>query len=181
MNKTIFDANLELTKAYCHLQKEGAENNLAQIFRSYNPIVYGTPIFTFEVENYGYEIAPGVTHCLRTNWSVDPTITNDTIGELYNKQLNHKKSIITHTGFAKNDLGKIVVAEIDSTVIDGVSEEESQGLIDIYDLPPIDTWVYLEATTKGRLLYAFIPEAFVGYVDDAIAVNIVNCLYWLED
>lgn len=177
----VFDFNLELTKAFCRQQTEGEEKTIAKVFRSYNPIVNGNPLFTFKVENYGYEIMPGVTQFLTTNWSVDPIISSNTIDELFNKQLNYKKRVVTDINITKSDLGKILVAEIDVTVVDGASETVSQGMIDVYDLPPIDTWVYLQPTPKGRFLYAFIPEAFISYVNEAIAVNCVDCLYWLKN
>ncbi|WP_430899745.1 MULTISPECIES: hypothetical protein [unclassified Paraflavitalea] len=75
--------------------------------------------------------------------------------------------------------GEILVAEIDNTICDGASMVESEGFIDVYDCPPIDTWFYLSHNASGgQLLYAWVPKPFVYYVHGAIKVNCVDCLYW---
>lgn len=76
--------------------------------------------------------------------------------------------------------GRILIAQIDDTVIDGASEASSDGLIDIYDCPPIDTWFYLTENAGGRILFAWIPKQFINNANDAIEVNCVDCLKWLE-
>lgn len=77
--------------------------------------------------------------------------------------------------------GKIIIADYCTTVLDGASEWESKGLIDLYDMPPIDTWFYETGNKYGRKdLYAWIPEPFTELAQNAIDVNVLNNINWCE-
>ncbi|WP_310395294.1 hypothetical protein [Hymenobacter sp.] len=77
--------------------------------------------------------------------------------------------------------GEILAVEIDNTVVDGASEAASEGLVDGYDMPPIDTWFYHAEGDNGMILFAWIPKEFKWFADEAIAVNVVDMLRWFKD
>ncbi len=181
IDKNIFNHNLELTKEYCRLQIEGNEKDTAKVFRSYNPTLNDKPLFSFNVEHFNFEIEPNVNHCTLTNWAIDPIESVNVINDLFIEQLDFKKQSLLNTIFGKEPSGKIIISQIDCTVTDGASEVESLGLIDIYDIPPIDTWFYLTETKEGRLLFGWIPNEFVHYANEAILVNCVDCINWFEE
>lgn len=181
IDKNIFKSNLELTKEYCRLQIEGKENDNAKVFRSYNPILNDKPLFSFNVEYFNFEIEPNLSHCTLTNWAIDPTDSKNIVDDLFIEQLNFKKQFLLNTNFEKRTSGKIIISQIDCTVIDGASEVQSLGLIDNYDIPPIDTWFYIIETEESRLLFAWIPNEFVYYANQAVLVNCVDCMGWFDE
>lgn len=179
IDKTIFDKNLLLTQLFCERQLLNCDKNAASILRSINPIHDGKKLFEFKISDYGYE--PETKYSFSTEWTQDPLGSeSDLYNELFEFQLLQKRESIKSLISEQKFNGQILVAEIDSTVTDGASEVSSEGLIDIYDCPPIDTWFYLINNPTRRTLYAWIPKQFVYNVNEAIEVNCVACLYWLK-
>lgn len=179
----VFRYNLALTQAYCrHLQANSRQTDPATLFRTFNPVVNGAPLFSFEAETYNHEIAPGHNRFTTTQWAIDPHRSGltDMIDSLFKRQLVFKeRQVILDVGQTYE--GHILVAQVDQTVTDGASEASSSGLIDVYDLPPIDTWIYLQPSSAfDRLLYAWIPQELYSQANDAILVNCVDCLSWHE-
>lgn len=72
--------------------------------------------------------------------------------------------------------GKILVFEIDLTTHDGAPAFESEGFVDNSDIPPVDTWFFI--TTNH--LYCWIPTLFIGKMQSAIDVEILESYRWLE-
>jgi hypothetical protein len=105
----------------------------------------------------------------------------DLCKRLYNLQSLHKGKTTFNSLPALDHKGRILIAEIDQTVVDGASEMESEGLIDLNDCPPIDTWVYLTSNKKGKILFAWIPEPFVSLAQATIDVNCIDCLFWYQE
>ena len=178
--KKIFNDNLLLTQIYCAKQLENCDKNSASIFRSINPIINGKKIFEFKITDYGLE--PDSRYSFATEWSQDPyrDESSKLYEELFDLQLLEKKEKNRLIDNIEHFNGKILVASIDESVTDGASEVSSDGLIDIYDCPPIDTWFYLTHETSKRLLYAWIPKEFAYQANDAILVNCVDCIQWFE-
>ncbi|WP_163411199.1 hypothetical protein [Flavobacterium ajazii] len=175
-----FYENLLLTQIYCDQQLLNSEKNIASIFRSINPIRNGKKLFEFKITDYGY--TPGTRFSFSTEWTQDPIDWSSGLFiELFNFQLLKKRENIKTTVSDQEFQGKILVAEIGNTVTDGVSEIWSDGLIDFYDYPPIDTWFHLENNPNGRLLFAWIPIEFVYNATEAMTVNCVDCLYWFDE
>ncbi len=174
----IFNENLKLTQIYCAKQLKNCEKNIASIFRSINPIIGGKKIFEFKIIDYGF--GHEKRYCFSTEWTRDfyRDESSKLFNELFELQLLKKREtselIISEEIF----YGKILVVKIDDSVTDGASEVCSEGLIDIYDCPPIDTWFHLKQESIGRLLYAWIPIEFVYQADEAINVNCVDCIHW---
>jgi len=172
IDQKVFDENLRLTKAYCDLQlRQYAEKNPAEILRSINPIYDGQPIFSFGFRSY-----------FETQWAFDP-LTNgnrEAFNDLYQRQLIQKKETFTEEQPGKKHFGRILVAEVNEMPLDGVSEEETEGFVDIFDCPPVDTWFYYLINNEYRVLFAWIPERFVELVDNASLVNYSEALYWYD-
>lgn len=180
INKQIFADNLKLTQAYCDLQLKNNIGDNAKVFRSFNPLYGDKRLFSFVTERFNFEIEPGLKHCTLTKWIVDPTDNESIVDNLFTEQINHKKHIVSAIETDKTYLGRILIAQIDCTVIDGASEVQSLGLVDLYDIPPIDTWFYMTRTKESRLLFAWIPNEFVKHADEAVQVNCVDCITWAD-
>ncbi len=180
-DKNIFDKNLALTKAYCDIQLKKNSLDNAQILRSFNPIINNKKLFDFKKKYFNCEVKPNINDFTLTKWAYDPTDNPKLFNALFSDQIFHKLEIIKTIDEAQFFLGRIIIAEIDCTVIDGASEVQSLGLFDLYDIPPIDTWFYLLDTIGARLLFAWIPNALVEAANDAIEVNCVECISWFEN
>jgi hypothetical protein len=182
VDKNIFDVNLSLTKEYCRLQMEKKQNDTAKIFRTYNPLLGDNLIFSFEVEHFDFDIEPNINFCTLTKWSIDPTEQGNEIivDQLFEQQIHFKEKTLV-LDKAQTYQGDILISQIDCTVIDGASEVQSLGLIDIYDMPPIDTWFYLTKSKESRLLFSWIPKEYKHYANEAVLVNCVDCINWLEN
>jgi hypothetical protein len=169
IDKEEFTKNLLLTQVYCESKSRG--ENTASALRSFNPDYNGQPIFSYKFGT-----------CWMTVWNIDPLSVNDKYlyDELFEKQLVYKSENVKELNQNIEYKGQILIAEIDMTVVDGASEAQSEGLIDDNDCPPIDTWFYKARTEKGRILFAWIPQQFIDLVDEAIAVNCVDCMKWYD-
>ncbi|MGY4536795.1 hypothetical protein ACVW0P_001209 [Mucilaginibacter sp. UYNi724] len=161
-----FDRNLLLTQIYCEDQLASSESPVAEVLRSFNPEYKGEKIFSYQYQKDKYVV-----------WAVEPW-SDDLYDKLFDDQLRHKESIVNPTAANALYKGRILIAEIDSSVTDGASEAESDGFIDIYDCPPIDTWFYKSSNDTGRVFYAWIPERFVELTQNAIDVNALECFTW---
>jgi len=179
IDKNKFFHNLKLTQQYCRLQLDKSCSDKAKIFRSYNPTLNGKPLFSFEVHQFNFDIVPNLNTCTLTHWQVDPTERKNKflIEGLFEQQIDYKESQ-KYLSINEKFEGDILISQIDCTVIDGASEVQSFGLVDIYDMPPIDTWFYLTKTKQSRLLFAWIPNKFKHYATEAVLVNCVDCINW---
>lgn len=179
IDKVIFNENLLLTQYFCAQRLLNCDKNAASIFRSINPIYDGKKLFEFKMSDYFYE--PETRYSFVTEWTQDPLISGSKLyNQLFDFQLLQKREKIKGPISSQKFNGKILIAEIDGTVTDGASEVCSDGLVDVYDCPPIDTWFYLSHNSTGRNLYAWIPKEFVYNASKAIEVNCVDCLHWYD-
>ena len=181
IDNKIFTDNLLLTQEYCRLQTEKNENDIAKILRSYNPSYYLKKYFSFKKEFFNFDIEPNINYCTSTEWANDPTTRESIVDNLFVDQLKYKNQYLQNLHKDKLFLGKIMIAKIDLTVLDGASEVQSLGLVDLYDIPPIDTWFYLTKTKESRLLFAWIPDELVHYANEAILVNCMDCINWFDE
>ena len=181
IDPTLFLHNLNLTQEYCRSQMDKGENDNAKIFRSFNPINNGRLIFSFELQKFDLDIHPNVNHCTLTKWSIDPQGQGNerVVDNLFEEQMSFKHTL-TFSGKDRTYEGDILVSEIDYTVIDGASEVQSLGLIDIFDIPPVDTWFYLTKEKDTRLLFAWIPKKYEEYINEAISVNMLDIINWFK-
>lgn len=172
INREIFDRNLLLTQIYCEKQLVNSEKSIAEILRSFNPEYNGVKIFSY-APSFLFKQITGVV------WHEDPSRDNlQLYNNLFEQQLSFKKEVVK--AFDQMDVkGKILRIELDNIFWDGCSEDLSDGFIDQFDCPPIDTWVYLIDNPENRVLYAWVPQRFVELVDVAIKVNALDCLSWM--
>jgi hypothetical protein len=87
--------------------------------------------------------------------------------------------------------GRILTFETNITTICGAPVAESAGFVDIYDIPPIDTWFYLKnnyvhkSDWKDRectlSLFCWIPKAYEPFMQSAINVEILESYRWLDE
>ena len=182
IDKNIFGWNLSLTQEYCRLQLYKPQLDNAQIFRSYNPTLNQKPLFAFKVEHFAFDIEPNLSSCTFTQWALDPTEkeNENLIDTLFEQQIDFKASHVS-VDTRKVYQGDILISQIDCTVIDGASEMQSLGLVDIYDIPPIDTWFYLTRSKESRLLFAWIPKELRHHANEAVLVNCVDCINWFQN
>ncbi|WP_034341760.1 hypothetical protein [Deinococcus misasensis] len=75
----------------------------------------------------------------------------------------------------------VVLTHSDMGCAEGI--EPSDGVIEINDLPPWDTWFdcILAEDHPPYVLLAWIPEALVERVQKAMNVSVTEPLLWLED
>lgn len=167
INKAAFRSNLCLTQMYCEQQLQCTEKNPASILRSINPVCNGKPVIEFELQN--------------ANWTVDPheDVNGFSYSALFQKQLRIKEAAkLTDTGVEYK--GEILVAEFEDSTADGAPEVESEGLLDIWDCPPIDTWFYQVELNGHKIFFAWIPQPFVKPADNGIKVAPLGNIHWFK-
>lgn len=106
IDENIFNANLELTKAYCQLQIEGKVKDNAIVFRSYNPMLDGKPFFSFKTEYFNFDIEPNLNHCTLTEWAIASFESNNIVNELFVGQLAFKRQSLSNTELKNNQQEK---------------------------------------------------------------------------
>src|ERR1700748_2188474 len=99
----------------------------------------------------------GFDQWFKATWEPDPIMGGDKYlySELFQKQMENKRIVIKENNTEQQFKGRILIAEIDLTVVDGASEAESNGIIDWLDCPPIDTWFYMTENGNSRVLFAW--------------------------
>lgn len=143
------------------------EWNNRTIFRKTIPEIGGVPAFQLE--------ADGVS------WNMDICEADNVLCVLV-AALNQRSGSSAVSWQEMRAKGKIVAHEINATVTDGASEANSQGYVDVYDLPPVDTWIYLTAGISGSnpVLYCWVPAPFVAAMQGAIDVSCIGNYEWAD-
>jgi hypothetical protein len=174
IDKKVFLENLVLTQVYCDDKIKDASKSLAEVLRTINPEIGGVPIFDFERTQLEYLDNKQLTV---TKWNLnDNQYYTEVVLDLFVQQLAVKKQY-TKTSDTHFE-GRILVSEYTCSVTDGASEVEAEGLVDIYDLPPIDTWFYIDHLNK--LLFSWVPEKYMLLFDNAVVVNCVDLFKWMD-
>jgi hypothetical protein len=180
INQDEFNLNLLITKHYCERQQQNTDLPVAEVLRSFNPEYKGKKICGFNRFQW-----PGNPKIFaEVKWNIDPleSAKGFSYNDLFEKQIAYKKEVIQFFDPDTEFDGKILVAEIDNVICDGASEDESDGFIDYNDCPPVDTWFYMTENSNCRMvLYAWIPEPYIHLVNEAIAVNMLSVIIWLDD
>jgi hypothetical protein len=123
--------------------------------------------------------------------SPDGTDTLDYFGteeraNIVQRLADKRASLLTEQGIEVPELtpdlmgGRLLLFEIDWSVWDGLSENESQSYFDVYDNPAWDTWVHLQPTERGDTLLCWVPPLFIPFVNGGIAVNCTSCIDWVD-
>lgn len=183
----VFRKNLLVTQQYCLMQMKDVvvDDRLidtVSVLRSFNPEINEKEIFEFGIEEYREYSKRKIQLVKSVRWTQQPNETgsNSIIDGLFRDQLAYKEKCLEEKQFLIRDIGDIVIVAIDHSLLDGASATASCYLFDDFDLPPIDTWFYLLDTNETRLLFAWIPDEYLKYVEDAIAVNCVDCIGWFK-
>ncbi len=173
VNQEIFFKNLSLTQAYCEEKINDNSKSIARTLRSLNLEYKGRNVFQFK-ENKTNKIE-------LVDWNFELFEDDYQLVEaFFELQLSQKIQVIE--GSKKYTYkGRVIVSEFGSVIMDGVSAIESNGFIDDYDLPPIDTWFYLLERHNLLFMFAWIPEKFEKFAHQGIEVNCLDILYWLKD
>jgi hypothetical protein len=174
IDKKEFIENLKLTQNYCEDKIKDNSKNLASILRTINPVINGKQIFYSEITQFDYS---NIGSLSLNRWNLNERQDyTDIVLDLFNKQLSIKRETNKTSNTEFN--GRILVSEYESSVIDGASEVQAEGLIDIYDLTPIDTWFYID--NRNNLLFSWIPEKYVDLINEAVLVNCIDMLKWMD-
>jgi hypothetical protein len=169
----IFFENLFITQGYCAAQMSNYPwKDACGIFRTINFKIAGKNIYEIIVKDRGDSYA---------SWNIDPLRFDNFYKIAFDECLKIKNSLVS-SDIYRNESGKVLVAEVHQTLCDGASSVECENFIDDNDCPAIDTWFYhCSAPKVGDILFAWVPEKYVAMVDNAIAVNCVDMLYWLNE
>lgn len=186
INAEVFKRNLLLTQLYCHLQMSYMVTDevivdAASVFRSFNPEVDGREVMEYGLLKYPGNHTTKAKIVKSVRWIMNPVTHDSFINKYFADQLVYKEQCLEGYNVNKKYLGKILLSQVDQTVIDGASSSESYYLFDDYDLPPIDTWFYLTKDKGTRLLFAWIPGAYGEHAQNAIDVNCVDGMNWFEN
>ncbi len=77
--------------------------------------------------------------------------------------------------------GRLLFYFPDEQVDDGASEMASKGFFDERDAPAWDTWVgVFKDDQRGQYIVSWIPAELLQCVAEGIAVNMVDCVGWLD-
>jgi hypothetical protein len=81
--------------------------------------------------------------------------------------------------------GRFMLHFPDENLTDGAAEVQSDGFFDVWNLPPIDTWVSFffdgrRRHTSRRYLLCYVPRWAVTRADAGIEVNPEDCIAWLD-
>jgi hypothetical protein len=74
--------------------------------------------------------------------------------------------------------GRLLAVDIDLSVWDGLSESESEGFFDVWDVPAWDTWVYFQRVEERDTLLCWVPPPLIPLADCGITVNCTACIEW---
>jgi hypothetical protein len=168
---------LSLTEQYCDLQIKNTHKNSASIFRSINIIYKDKSLYEFELTEYGLDEKK---YCYTTKWNIDLLLNEALFEELYKHQAEHKSIELKSNISNLQSKGKILATSFEETVTDGASEIESDGFVDINDLAPIDTCFYIIYINRARIMLSWVPNEFITNAQNAIDVNCVDIIQWLE-
>ncbi|MFZ9847001.1 MAG: hypothetical protein ACO3EE_02475 [Flavobacteriales bacterium] len=173
LNNEMFFENLSITQAYCAEQMiKYPKRDAGGVFRTINFKIAGKNIYEIILKDGGDSYV---------SWNIDPLRFDNFYKIAFDESIRIKKSIAA-SNHLKPEFGKILVAEVHQTVCDGASSVECENFIDDNDCPAIDTWFYYCSVPKvGDILFAWVPQKYVAMVDNAIAVNCVDILYWLNE
>ena len=120
-----------------------------------------------------------------------------------------KREIMSSSPIKKTSSGRVLLVSYEDTNFNGLTEYETNGYFDERDNPPWDTWVceieikyevkpvkssfikklflpkslsniYDQEERAHRLLVAWVPDCFIETVENAIAVECCNMLFWAD-
>lgn len=84
--------------------------------------------------------------------------------------------------------GKLLILTPDASLFDGMSQDETQGIVDLFDRPASQFWlgyypaskVWEENPLPYCALISWIPDELIEVVSRGIDVNATNCFDWID-
>ena len=79
--------------------------------------------------------------------------------------------------------GRLLVFDVDETLVDGASEAVSDGYFDFSDEPGWNTWIdYYEdpERTLGARLLCYVPPPLIELADHGAVVSAARCFRWID-
>lgn len=181
IDQVQFIANLRITQAYCERELQHKEKADWVILRSMlNPFCKEGKWFVHMPSHDSVETSEQPIPIEVWAQKTDPYYVESFV-ELFNKQLEFKATIFNKLNYTGTYRGKILVIDYGMNIPDGAAEPETGGFFDEWDMPPIDTWFYNNSSLPNTgLLFAWIPEKFVGLAEIAIDTQFLGVLQWFE-
>jgi hypothetical protein len=149
----------------------------SRIFRQINPLVNGRPLYIFNRDAAFWSV----------DWSV-PEYGPNKFEQALQLAIRQREEALKKTvaSLEFRELGRILYLETDLTTCDGAAEFQSNGFIDGSDVPPIDTWFYLDQDIRRQdrrvpNLFCCIPKKFEPIMEEAIRVEIFDSYHWLDE
>ena len=116
------------------------------------------------------------------DWLIEYFDDETILIDIFNYQIETKKEHQTnHLSKTLNSIGKILCFEYFETLICGGSQQCSEGFIDNYNFPPIDSWFWIGEIREMKVLLAWIPDKYVSLCQEGIDCNPEGCIDWLEE
>jgi hypothetical protein len=171
-----FFASLKITQAYCAQQlQQPWQSEFLALRTSLQPVYQNQQWFITARGVKGEAARIGLSEWLR---HTDP-YHSARFAEVFAQQLAYKSAASAELTRQVFYPGRILVAEYGSNIPDGAVEVETAGFFDECDLPPIDTWFYNGySEPEGGILFAWIPEQFLGLAQLAIDMQFLGILHW---
>lgn len=158
---------VNLVKTIAHTEKiireidDQASIDYAAVLRTCNPTYHGDPLYHF------YPIHGRFVIEILEDFNFDDILaTALALRDVTPIGLNEPEK-----------RGKLLAFEINISTIDGAPEVYSDSFVDNLDIPPIDTWFFV----TSKYLYCWIPTMFIGKMQAAIDVEVLNSYTWLEE
>ncbi|UOG77400.1 hypothetical protein MTX78_23950 (plasmid) [Hymenobacter tibetensis] len=145
--------------------------NYGTLFRQFNPMVDDRPLYTLD---QGY-----------ATWNVDPyNVTY--FAQALHLALQQRTQLMGQLIAPITDLsslGRVLCFSTLLTTHDGIAIAESNCFVDESDVPPIDTWFYLEnhfLDVERPTLFCWIPKPFEYLIEVAMRVEMMGSYKWLD-
>jgi hypothetical protein len=142
------------------------------VFRQTNPIIQQAPLYQFD-DDY-------------TTWNLDAYDI-----QIFEQALQATLAVrdnepigIDLTVSVLSELGRIICFTTQLTTHEGTAIIDSQCFVDDSDVPPIDTWFYLETGfpwKKSTTLFCWIPRQFESVMQAAIDVEMFGSYEWFDE
>lgn len=179
-NQEIKYISLNIIKLLPILQKQIEGHNFdtehnGHILRQNNPIINNSFLYKF------YEDG-------------DPEIETNDIDykAIINIFFSNKQEDITIDIEKQLSLGRIMGFNVFQSIPDGAPIDESNGFVDNYDIPPIDSWVYYKPnfnsthneypySNVNEILFTWIPYEAIKIINKTMEVEALKSYFWLDE
>jgi hypothetical protein len=146
-----------------------------EILRNNNFDEFGSPLYKFDK-------------------SGNPDLYNSVLdyNHIINMIMHNRQSLITNLKGEPFKYGRILGFETLQSMPDGFPIQESNGLVDNYDIPPIDTWIYYKSNFKkthneprysdsNQILFCWIPSEAVKIMQHTMDGEALDTYFWLDE